>query len=141
MLNPSDSYMYTHMTVHLQTIEAYCIYAASRCHLLIQSEAFSRQYLMTSFFLISSPSFIAEGKSSTVKSTIGEWREGGGRRRRRRGREEGREGRGGREEGGRGEMRDSLFQECCVPVRGKEKDIFRLHLFLFSSTACLQGVR
>ena len=79
ILNPSDSYMYMHMTVHLQTIEAYCIYAASRCHLLIQSETFSRQYLMTSFLLISSPSFIAEGKSSTVKSTIGEWREGGGR--------------------------------------------------------------
>ena len=84
-----DSYMYIHMTVHLQTIEAYCIYAASRCHLLIQSEAFSRQYLMTSFFLISSPSFIAEGKSSTVKSTIGEWREGG---------KEEEEGKGGREE-------------------------------------------
>ena len=77
-----------HMTVHLQTIEAFCIYAASRCHLLIQSETFSRQYLMTSFFLISSPSFIAEGKSSTVKSTIGEWR-----------REEGgEEGEGGEEE-------------------------------------------
>ena len=95
MLNPSDSYMYMHMTVHLQTIEAYCIYAASRCHLLIQSETFSRQYLMTSFFLISSPSFIAEGKSSTVKSTIGEWRREEG------GEEEEEEEEGGREGGGR----------------------------------------
>ena len=60
---------------------------------------------MTSFFLISSPSFIAEGKSSTVKSTIGEWREGGGRegggggRRRRGGRKVGRGREEGREEG------------------------------------------
>ena len=79
--------------------------------------------------------------------------EGGRRegRRRRRGREEGREGgrEGGREEGGggggggreggRGEMMSILFFKNAVYRYEERRNIFRLHLFLFSP-ACLQGV-